>query len=139
VVDYDGQHVRENRPWAASKDKNIRRGSARIPWRSRTGESVPLPGNPGKVVEITQNGADDHINSLSQNIWGNPVTHPPAGRSRVLDLRASRTKLARWAEVVLGFWRLVDLVMRGSIDEAGNDCAGLTRSCRAGKSGGQRE
>ena len=55
------------------KDKNVRRDP-------RVSVSVVDPQNPyryleirGRVVEITQQGADDHINKLSQKYLGNPV------------------------------------------------------------------
>jgi PPOX class probable F420-dependent enzyme len=72
-VDYDGKHVRFNSALGRVKDKNIRRDP-------RVSLAIQDPENPyryveirGKVVEITQNGADDHINSLSQKYLGNPV------------------------------------------------------------------
>jgi PPOX class probable F420-dependent enzyme len=71
--DYDGKHVRVNSALGRVKDKNIRRDP-------RVSLSIPDPENPyryleirGKVVDITQNGADDHINILSQKYLGNPV------------------------------------------------------------------
>jgi PPOX class probable F420-dependent enzyme len=71
--DYDGKHVRVNSALGRVKDKNIRRDP-------RVSLSIQDPENPyrylevrGKVVDITQNGADDHINSLSQKYLGNPV------------------------------------------------------------------
>jgi PPOX class probable F420-dependent enzyme len=71
--DYDGKHVRVNSALGRVKDKNMRRDS-------RVSLSIPDPENPyryleirGKVVDITQNGADDHINGLSQKYLGNPV------------------------------------------------------------------
>src|ERR1700727_2901158 len=64
--DYDGKNVRVNSALGRVKDKNIRRDP-------RVSLAIQDPENPyrymeirGKVVEITQNGADDHINSLSQ-------------------------------------------------------------------------
>jgi PPOX class probable F420-dependent enzyme len=72
-VDYDGRYVRFNSALGRVKDKNIRRDP-------RVSLAIQDPENPyryveirGKVVEITQNGADDHINSLSQKYLGNPV------------------------------------------------------------------
>ena len=80
--DYDGKHVRVNSALGRVKDKNIRRDP-------RVSLSIQDPENPyrymevrGKVVEITQNGADDHINSLSAKIFGQSrIPIPPAGRS----------------------------------------------------------
>jgi PPOX class probable F420-dependent enzyme len=83
--DYDGKHVRVNSALGRVKDKNIRRDP-------RVSLSIPDPENPyryleirGKVVDITQNGADDHINSLSQKYHGNPVyPYRQPGEVRVL-------------------------------------------------------
>src|SRR2546429_3855344 len=72
-VDYDGKFVRFNSAKGRVKDKNIRRDP-------RVSISLQDPANPyryleirGKVVEITENGADDHINKLSKKYLGNPV------------------------------------------------------------------
>jgi PPOX class probable F420-dependent enzyme len=71
--DYDGKHVRVNSARGRVKDKNIRRDP-------RVALAIVDPENPyrymeirGKVVEITEKGADDHINSLSDKYLGNPV------------------------------------------------------------------
>ena len=68
--DYDGKHVRVNSALGRVKDKNIRRDP-------RVSLSIQDPENPyryleirGKVVDITQNGADDHIDSLAQKYLG---------------------------------------------------------------------
>jgi PPOX class probable F420-dependent enzyme len=72
-VDYDGKFVRVNSALGRMKDKNMRRDP-------RVSLSIQDPENPyryleirGKVAEITQNGADDHINSLSQKYLNKPV------------------------------------------------------------------
>ena len=72
-VDYDGKHVRFNSAKGRVKDKNIRRDP-------RVAITLQDPANPyryleirGKVIEITENGADDHINKLSQKYLGKPV------------------------------------------------------------------
>jgi PPOX class probable F420-dependent enzyme len=71
--DYDGKHVRVNSARGRVKDNNIRRDP-------RVALAIVDPENPyrymeirGKVVEITEKGADDHINSLSDKYLGNPV------------------------------------------------------------------
>jgi PPOX class probable F420-dependent enzyme len=71
-VDYDGKYVRVNSALGRVKDKNMRRDP-------RVSLSIQDPQNPyryleirGKVVEITQNGADDLINKLSQKYLGKP-------------------------------------------------------------------
>ena len=84
-VDYDGKFVRFNSALGRIKDKNVRRDP-------RVSLSIQDPENPyrhmdirGKVVEITQNGADDHINKLSQKYLGNPVyPYRQPGEVRVL-------------------------------------------------------
>ncbi len=55
------------------KDKNMRRDP-------HVSIAIQDPANPyryleirGKVVEITESGADDHINKLSKKYLGNPV------------------------------------------------------------------
>jgi len=72
-VDYDGTFVRFNSAKGRVKDVNIRRDP-------RVSISLQDPANPyryleirGRVVEITENGADDHINKLSQKYLGKPV------------------------------------------------------------------
>ena len=72
-VDFDSKHVRINSAKGRVKDKNIRRDP-------RVSISLQDPTNPyryleirGKVVEITESGADDHINKLSQKYLGKPV------------------------------------------------------------------
>jgi len=72
-VDYDGKHVRINSAKGRVKDKNMRRDP-------RVSVSLQDPANPyrylevrGRVVEITEKGADDHINKLSQKYLGKPV------------------------------------------------------------------
>ena len=72
-VDYDGTHVRINSAKGRVKDKNMRRDS-------RVSLSLQDPENPyrylevrGRVVEITEAGADDHIDKLSQKYLGKAV------------------------------------------------------------------
>jgi PPOX class probable F420-dependent enzyme len=72
-VDFDGKYVRVNSARGRVKDKNMRRDP-------RVAIAIQDPANPyryleirGRVAEITQNGADDHINKLSQKYLGKPV------------------------------------------------------------------
>ncbi len=84
-VDYDGKHVRFNSALGRVKDKNVRRDP-------RVSLSILDPANPyrylairGRVVEITQKGADEHINSLAKKYLGKdeyPYRQP--GEVRVL-------------------------------------------------------
>jgi len=72
-VDYDGKFVRFNSAKGRVKDKNIRR-DPRVPFRFRI-PRIPTAiwKSAARVVEITENGADDHINKLSKKYLGNPV------------------------------------------------------------------
>jgi PPOX class probable F420-dependent enzyme len=72
-VDYDGKYVRFNSAQGRVKDRNVRRDP-------RVAISLQDPDNPyryleirGRVAEITEKGADDHINKLSQKYLGKPV------------------------------------------------------------------
>lgn len=71
-VDYDGTYVRFNSALGRVKDKNVRRDP-------RVAVSIQDPANPyrylqvrGRVVEITQDGADAHIDALTQKYLGKP-------------------------------------------------------------------
>jgi PPOX class probable F420-dependent enzyme len=83
--DYDGSHIRVNSALGRVKDKNIRRDP-------RVSMAIQDPDNPyryleirGKVVEITQQGADDHIDSLAQKYLGQAkYPYRQAGEVRVL-------------------------------------------------------
>jgi PPOX class probable F420-dependent enzyme len=84
-VDYDGEYVRINSARGRVKDRNLRRDP-------RVALSIQDPENPyryleirGKVVEITEKGADDHINKLAKKYLGKdeyPYRQP--GEQRVL-------------------------------------------------------
>ena len=72
-VDYDGKYVRFNSAKGRVKDNNIRRDP-------RVSISLQDPANPyryleirGCVVEVTESGADEHINKLSQKYLGKAV------------------------------------------------------------------
>jgi PPOX class probable F420-dependent enzyme len=72
-VEYDGKQVWFNSALGRVKDKNVRRNP-------HIALSLVDPANPyrylelrGRVVEITQNGANDQINRLSQKYLGKPV------------------------------------------------------------------
>src|SRR5581483_8284703 len=68
--DFDGQYVRVNSALGRVKDKNLRRNP-------NVAISLQDPDNPyryvavrGKVEEITQDGADAHIDSLAKKYLG---------------------------------------------------------------------
>ena len=68
--DFDGKHVRVNSALGRVKDKNVRRNP-------KVAISLQDPDNPyryitvrGTVEEITQAGADDHIDALAKKYLG---------------------------------------------------------------------
>jgi len=72
-VDYDGKHVRINSAKGRVKDKNMRRDP-------RVALSLHDPENPyrylevrGRVVEIREKDADDHIDKLAHKYLGKAV------------------------------------------------------------------
>jgi PPOX class probable F420-dependent enzyme len=83
--DFDGSHVRVNSAKGRVKDKNLRRDK-------RVALSVQDPDNPyrylavqGEVAEITEEGADAHIDSLAKKYLGKdryPFRQP--GEMRVI-------------------------------------------------------
>jgi len=84
-LDFDGKHVRVNSALGRLKDKNVRRNP-------NVAISIQDPDNPyryvavkGKVEEITQDGADAHIDSLAKKYLGKdkyPFRQP--GEQRVI-------------------------------------------------------
>jgi PPOX class probable F420-dependent enzyme len=84
-VDFDGTHVLFNSARGRVKDRNVRRDP-------RVTLTIQDPDNPyrylevrGRVAEITESGADAHINKLSQKYTGNPVyPYRQPGEVRVL-------------------------------------------------------
>jgi PPOX class probable F420-dependent enzyme len=68
--DYDGTHIRVNTAKGRVKDKNMRRNK-------KVALSIQDPDNAyrhlavrGEVAEITEHGADDHIDALAQKYLG---------------------------------------------------------------------
>jgi len=84
-VDYDGHHILVNSARGRRKDKNIARNSA-------VALSIQDPDNPyrylevrGRVAEITEEGADEHIDKMAKKYMGKdkyPFRQP--GEVRVL-------------------------------------------------------
>jgi len=69
-VDYDGTHIRINSAKGRVKDKNLRRNP-------KVALSIMDPDNPyrylrvsGRVVEVTEQGADQHIDGLAKKFLG---------------------------------------------------------------------
>ncbi len=84
-VDFDGKHLLFNSARGRVKDKNVRR-------EPRVALAISDPANPyryveirGRVVEITEKGADEHINKLSQKYLGlAEYPYRQAGEVRVM-------------------------------------------------------
>jgi PPOX class probable F420-dependent enzyme len=69
-VDYDGSHVIVNTAKGRAKDRNMRRDP-------RVSLAIMDPDNPyryvevrGRVAEITENGADQHIDKMAKKYLG---------------------------------------------------------------------
>jgi len=83
--DYDGKNVIVNSAKGRQKDKNLRRDA-------RVALAISDPANPyrylevrGKVVDITENGADAHIDKMAKKYLGKdkyPFSQP--GEVRVM-------------------------------------------------------
>ena len=91
--DYDGTHVRVNSAKGRQKDRNMRRDP-------RVAITVVDPDNPyrylevrGRVVEITEAGADNHIDSLAKKYLGvDTYPYRQAGEVRVIyKIKPERT------------------------------------------------
>lgn len=83
--DFDGTHLRVNSAKGRVKDRNMRRNG-------RVALAIPDPENPyrhmairGRVEEITEAGADAHIDSLSKKYLGKDrYPNRRAGEVRVI-------------------------------------------------------
>lgn len=69
-VDFDGTHVRFNTAKGRVKDKNLRRNP-------KVALAIMDPDNPyryvrvtGRIVEVTEQGADQHIDALARKYLG---------------------------------------------------------------------
>jgi PPOX class probable F420-dependent enzyme len=84
-VDWDGAHIRINSAKGRVKDKNLRRNPA-------VALSIQDPDNPyryvqvrGRVADITESGADAHIDSLAKKYLGQDrYPYRKAGEVRVI-------------------------------------------------------
>jgi PPOX class probable F420-dependent enzyme len=84
-VDYDGQHVVVNSARGRRKDKNMRQNAS-------VALSIMDPDNPyrylevrGKVSDVTEDGADDHIDKMAKKYMGvDKYPYRQAGEVRVL-------------------------------------------------------
>jgi PPOX class probable F420-dependent enzyme len=82
--EYDGTHVLVNTAKGRVKDKNMRRDP-------RVGMDILDPDNAyrhlsmrGKVVDVTENGAVEHINKLSRKYIGQDYPYSQPGEVRVI-------------------------------------------------------
>lgn len=82
--DFDGTHVIINSAKGRQKDRNMRRDP-------RVALALSDPKNPyrylqvrGKVIEITETGADAHIDKLSQKYLGKAYPFRQSGEVRVI-------------------------------------------------------
>ncbi|NOZ28778.1 MAG: PPOX class F420-dependent oxidoreductase [Chloroflexi bacterium] len=82
--DWDGTHVRVNSARGRQKDRNLRR----VRYAAL---SIQDPDDPyryiairGPVVEITEEGADEHIDLLSRKYTGADYAHRQPGEVRVI-------------------------------------------------------
>jgi PPOX class probable F420-dependent enzyme len=82
--DFDGAHIRLNSARGRIKDKNMRRNR-------HVAMSIQDPDNPykylgvrGEVVDITETGADAHIDSLSKKYTGDVYKWRQPGEVRVI-------------------------------------------------------
>lgn len=69
-IDYDGKHIIFNSAKGRQKDRNVRR-------EPRVAVAIIDPDNPyrfleirGRVVEITEKGADEHIDKMAKKYMG---------------------------------------------------------------------
>jgi len=83
--DYDGAHIRVNTARGRVKDRNMQR-------TPKVGATIIDPDNPyrylglrGRVVEVTEQGADAHIDSLAKKYLGQDTyPHRRPGEVRVI-------------------------------------------------------
>ena len=90
--EYDGNHILLNSAKDRVKDKNMRRNK-------KVALSIQDPENPyryigvrGEVVEVTENGADTHIDQLAKKYTGDVYKKRQPGEVRVTyKIRPDRT------------------------------------------------
>lgn len=82
-VDVDGDRILVNTAEHRAKPRNVRRDP-------RVAISIVDATNPyreafirGRVVELTQEGAEEHIEKMAQKYWGSSYPHRP-GEQRVI-------------------------------------------------------
>jgi len=90
-IDYDGQYIIVNSAKGREKDRNLRE-------RRAVALSILDPDNPyrylalqGHVVEITEEGAREHIDKLAQRYRGTPKYGGPSSQvRRIYKIRPER-------------------------------------------------
>jgi len=88
-ADYDGTYVRVNTARGRQKDKNMQRNA-------RVTVLAVDPTNPyrwievrGRIVEATEEGALEHINSLSLKYRGDPDYYAPYPERKAIEQRVT--------------------------------------------------
>jgi PPOX class probable F420-dependent enzyme len=83
-IDHDGDYILVNSQRGRKKDRNLRK-------RAEVGISIQDPDDPyrylgiqGRVVEITEEGAEAHIHKLSQKYRGDAYRNLKPGDVRVI-------------------------------------------------------
>ena len=93
-IDYDGTHVVFNTARGRVKDRNLRRNP-------RVALSLADPENPyrylgiqGRVVDMTEAGADDHIDKMAKKYLGKDVYpwHKPEEERIIVRIRPERVQ-----------------------------------------------
>ena len=83
--DFDGSHVRVNSAKGRVKDKNVRKNSHVALSIQDPENAYRYLGVQGEVVEVTENGADAHIDSLAKKYLGvDKYPKRQAGEVRVI-------------------------------------------------------
>ena len=82
-IDYDGQHIRFNTARGRVKTRNLERNP-------RVALAIQDPENPyryvqvrGRVTEVTERGADEHIDALARKYLGKDYPNRRPGEVRV--------------------------------------------------------
>lgn len=84
-IDYDGTHILFNSALGRAKDKNVRRNPRVALCILDPNDDYRYLEVRGRVVEITEEGADENINQLAQKYLGKPIyPNRTQGETRIL-------------------------------------------------------